>query len=341
MHLSHSLASLGAQLAVDLISSGRSPPIPCPPSAAMAFRFSSALPSKSWRSDLTSAPGKSGKAFPGLSGTPLGRAADRGHGGEAVAALGSSSSSALAAPTLRVTSYASLTGIFDAVLRENKQRDQIQQLRDKLGLEDIKDHGNHTLNVFMLVRDLEELQGDNPEDKSASSPSSAEDEVPQARRKRQLPQRRPYTRGSKVDLDKADEDHEVVDELISAKFSAQGLYTLNIRVRWWAQRAQARGLSPWPLTPPLIALAATLLRKGGYRSAPCTYMPRSVSISDATTRGRKLCGWSSSIASARSPAALGHHVRLRPSTSMRLGPSSRSTRRSSSRGASRTTLGTR
>ena len=69
------------------------------------------------------------------------------------------------------------------------------------------------------------MQGDNPEDKSASSLSSAEQAAPQPAKKRQLPQRRPYTRGSKVDLDKADEDHEIVDELISAKFSAQGLYT--------------------------------------------------------------------------------------------------------------------
>jgi hypothetical protein len=169
----------------------------------------------------------------------------------------------------KATSFASLSGIYSAVLKEKDHRDQMQQLKDKLGLRDSQPatSTNDTLNVFLLVKEIEELQGDNPEDKSASCPSSVEQTAPSSK-KRQFPQRRPYTRGSKDDLDKIEDDTEYLEDLAMAKFSGQGLYTLNIRVRWWAQRAQARGLEPWPLTPPLIALSAALLRKGGYRSAP-------------------------------------------------------------------------
>ena len=144
------------------------------------------------------------------------------------------------------------------------------ELRNKLGLVAAlpADQVNHALNIFLLVQDVQRVHRDT-EDKSASSPSSsADDEVHVMPKKRLLPQRRPYARGSTVDLDKVEDDADIVDELVGAKFSTQGLYTLNIRVRWWALRARARGLAPWPLTPPLIALAAALLRRGGYRSAP-------------------------------------------------------------------------
>ena len=108
----------------------------------MAFRFFNALPDKSWRSDLTTAQGKSGKPLPGLSGTPLGRPADRGQGGGVLAGRDgpvstSASSSSLAPPSLRVASQASLSGMFEAVLRENSQRDQVTELRNKLGLDDV------------------------------------------------------------------------------------------------------------------------------------------------------------------------------------------------------------
>ena len=97
-----------------------------------------------------------------------------------------------------------MSGLFDAVLRDNSQRDQVTELRSKLGLDKAlpAEQVNHALNIFLLVQEIDGMQGDNPEDKSASSPSSsANDEVQLLPKKRLLPQRRPYARGSNVYLD--------------------------------------------------------------------------------------------------------------------------------------------
>ena len=52
------------------------------------------------------------------------------------------------------------------------------------------------------------------------------------------------------------------------KFAATSHNTNRIRCRWWASRAKARGTDPYPLTVEKINLAAALLKKGHYRSAP-------------------------------------------------------------------------
>ena len=84
----------------------------------------------------------------------------------------------MAPSALRVASQASLSGLFDAVLRENSPRDQVTELRNKLGLDKAmpSEQVNHALNIFLLVQEIDDMQGGNPEDKSASSPSSSANE---------------------------------------------------------------------------------------------------------------------------------------------------------------------
>ena len=57
----------------------------------------------------------------------------------------------------KVASFASLSGIYSAVLKEKNHRDQLQQLKDKLGLRDGQPaiSANDTLNV------LEQLTAEN------------------------------------------------------------------------------------------------------------------------------------------------------------------------------------
>ena len=72
----------------------------------------------------------------------------------------------MAPSPLRVASHASLTGLFDAVLRQDQHRDQIIELRNKLGIDGAlpSDQVNHALNIFMLVREVVDMQEGNPED---------------------------------------------------------------------------------------------------------------------------------------------------------------------------------
>ena len=81
------------------------------------------------------------------------------------------------------------------------------------------------------------------------------------------PTRMPYRRGSRTNLDDSGEDRAAVVGLRSRKLALSSVASQASLRGWWVQRARARGLHAFPLTPRKIELAAALLRKGGYRSA--------------------------------------------------------------------------
>jgi len=63
------------------------------------------------------------------------------------------------------------------------------------------------------------------------------------------------------------EDSAALNTLDAEKFAGSGRYCHQTRVAWWQRRSAVRSFDPFPLSPPKVALAAALLRKGGYRSA--------------------------------------------------------------------------
>ena len=87
-------------------------------------------------------------------------------------------------------------------------------------------------------------------------------------RKRPRPMVRLYTKGSVAGLDDQEEDPAAILALQADKFAETTWYANKSRQNWWLRRATARGIQPVPLSPQLLHLAAALLRKGGYRSAP-------------------------------------------------------------------------
>ena len=83
-----------------------------------------------------------------------------------------------------------------------------------------------------------------------------------------FPTRKAYRCGSAKGLDVDSDDWVALPVLEADKFAATSHNTNRIRYRWWASRAKARGTDPYPLTVEKINLAAALLKKGHYRSAP-------------------------------------------------------------------------
>ena len=83
-----------------------------------------------------------------------------------------------------------------------------------------------------------------------------------------FPSRKAYRCGSAKGLDVDSDDCVALAVLEADKFAATSHNTNRIRCRWWESRAKARGIDPYPLTVEKINLAAALLKKGHYRSAP-------------------------------------------------------------------------
>jgi hypothetical protein len=128
---------------------------------------------------------------------------------------------------------------------------------------------NEDLNNLGLFIDADKgvpLPGE--EDSSASEASSVPAPPPPTPSKRAFPGRRPYGRGTDKELDDIGQDADLINELDVDKFSGAGRYCHRVRVAWWVKRARLRCIDPFPVTPSKLALAAALLRKGGYRSAP-------------------------------------------------------------------------
>ena len=90
----------------------------------------------------------------------------------------------------------------------------------------------------------------------------------QQKKAREVPTRRPYTRGSPAGLDDHSKDLSSIRVFNRWMWGIGTIQTFETRCRWWRTRAEYRGIEPWPLTQAKIRLAAALLFKGGYRSAP-------------------------------------------------------------------------
>ena len=78
----------------------------------------------------------------------------------------------------------------------------------------------------------------------------------------------PYRIGTAAGLDRTELDEGAIEELQDLKAAKGTLEARHARVRWWTTRCAARKLAPWPITTVKLRLAAALLRRGGYRSAP-------------------------------------------------------------------------
>ena len=101
-----------------------------------------------------------------------------------------------------------------------------------------------------------------------SSASSATGRSGIARTARGTVMRQDYKIGSAAGLDDTVYDTVVLDELEHLKAAKGTIVSRQARVRWWTTRCAARKLAPWPLSPDKVKLAAALLKRGGYRSAP-------------------------------------------------------------------------
>ena len=78
----------------------------------------------------------------------------------------------------------------------------------------------------------------------------------------------PYRIGSAAGLDRVELDEGAIAEIQELKAAKGTLEARHARVRWWTTRCAARKLAPGPITTEKLRLAAALLRRGGYRSAP-------------------------------------------------------------------------
>ena len=243
-------------------------------------RFFGGLPSAAWRADIVldnfKADARSSMSQVGVSGAPLPRAAAVPQGG-AVAQVAPSSSTSSTLPSsstrsvatllggLKLVSASDLTQVVGEKLKQDEIIIQVRAARLALGIPwDIAD----ITGVVAKVQEALDADVEQEEAQSASSSEVSVDEHMVGVKRRKLPKRRPYTRGSAADLDDVELDAFILEELSEEKFAGTGLITLNLRIQWWRARTAARNLQPWPLTPPLVALAAALLRRGGYRSAP-------------------------------------------------------------------------
>ena len=263
---------------------GRARSPPCPGRLEAMVFFFTALPVAAWRTDINLA--YSGQPAPrpllhhqgpGVSGAPLPRPAVRTQGG-------GSSLCTLPPPRLQLPRQWSHTALFNLVadkLKDDEQFDQVQAARAALGVA-FPSSSSSGVSGAPSEDALRAIAGDlvafnaavedpQPEEDLSASSSSAATVVLQdssAPKKRKFPARKPYTRGKTDDVDNIEEDEDVLAGLEGDKFAGAGLITLRIRLQWWQSRAAARKLAPWPFDPAKIALAAALLRKGGYRSAP-------------------------------------------------------------------------
>jgi len=128
---------------------------------------------------------------------------------------------------------------------------------------------NEVLNALPIFRDIVAGQLDEADPEGSTSGASADEVIaaPPTPSKRRFPSRRPYGRGSTAALDDLEEDSAALNTLDAEKFAGSGRYCHQVRISWWRHRAAIRSVEPFPLSPAKVALAAALLRKGGYRSA--------------------------------------------------------------------------
>ena len=77
-----------------------------------------------------------------------------------------------------------------------------------------------------------------------------------------------YKVGSARGLDDTDRDREIMPTLAELEAAKGTRESRASRVKWWMLRAAARRLQPFPLSQEKLRLAAALLRRGGYRTAP-------------------------------------------------------------------------
>ena len=82
------------------------------------------------------------------------------------------------------------------------------------------------------------------------------------------PVRETYTRGSEEGLDNVDMDEDAVEEIRAKELATTTVPTVGARWAWWLRRCQARSWQPLEITPRRLEIAAALLNRGRYRSAP-------------------------------------------------------------------------
>lgn len=82
---------------------------------------------------------------------------------------------------------------------------------------------------------------------------------------------KPYATGSGIKVTEVEQDEAAfqaaMQEFEMDKQAASNQGAHDARLRWWATRAEARGLCSFPLTPARINVAGALLKAGAYRSA--------------------------------------------------------------------------
>ena len=79
--------------------------------------------------------------------------------------------------------------------------------------------------------------------------------------------RRPYARGDARGLDQVSADKGRIAALLALRLAKSTSSSQGSRLKWWARRAAARQLEPYPRTPAKLVLMTALLRAGRYRSA--------------------------------------------------------------------------
>ena len=98
-----------------------------------------------------------------------------------------------------------------------------------------------------------------------------EETAPPGKLRKTEPGVKPYSRGSEALVSQIERDPaaltRALEEFESDKFASSNVGNANSRQAWWARRAEAASVSPYPLTFSKVALAGALLKAGGYRSA--------------------------------------------------------------------------
>ena len=115
-------------------------------------------------------------------------------------------------------------------------------------------------------------QGDAEAEGSEGSSEEAKPLVRVAKRFKPLaPERIEYSRGSLKRVGEIQGDQENLQAALTtyqgAKSAATSVGTHESRLRWWQARADQQGVTSYPLTVQSLALAGSLLKAGGYRSA--------------------------------------------------------------------------
>ena len=96
---------------------------------------------------------------------------------------------------------------------------------------------------------------------------SSDSDEPLVPRRKDAPKVMQYGRGSAARADNVQQDAQAVRRLVRGKIAKSSIGAARTRAEWWPARAKVRGVTPFPLTPNKVRLAAALLKQAGYRSA--------------------------------------------------------------------------